>query len=137
MSTTKPPDIDLGQYKFGWHDPAHYVFEPKKGLNPDVVREISFLKGEPEWMTKFRLRALEIFEREAQQVCAQQRPRLQIEGTQRLFTNQTVSRFFSCCFRQTGEVFDDHCEAFSLADDLNRLSVQIAEGRAQCFMPPD
>ena len=40
MSTTKPPDIDLGQYKFGWHDPAHYVFEPKRGLNADVVREM-------------------------------------------------------------------------------------------------
>ena len=63
MSTTKPPDIDLGQYKFGWHDPANYVFEPKRGLNADVVREISFIKGEPEWMTKFRLRSLEIFER--------------------------------------------------------------------------
>ena len=63
MSTVKPPDIDLGQYKFGWHDPANYVFEPKRGLNADVVREISFLKSEPEWMLKFRLRALEIFER--------------------------------------------------------------------------
>ena len=39
------------------------MFEPKRGLNPDVVREISFLKGEPDWMRKFRLRALEIFER--------------------------------------------------------------------------
>ena len=32
------------------------MFEPKRGLNADVVREISFIKGEPEWMTKFRLR---------------------------------------------------------------------------------
>ena len=64
MSTTTPPELEgMGQYKFGWHDPANYVFEPKKGLNPDIVREISFLKNEPEWMTKFRLRALEIFDR--------------------------------------------------------------------------
>ena len=64
MSTTTPPELEgFGQYKFGWHDPAHYVFTPKKGLNADVVREISFLKNEPEWMTKFRLRSLEIFER--------------------------------------------------------------------------
>jgi Fe-S cluster assembly protein SufB len=64
VSTTTPPELEgFGQYKFGWHDPAHYVFTPKKGLNADVVREISFLKNEPEWMTKFRLRALEIFER--------------------------------------------------------------------------
>ena len=56
MSTAKPEiDIDT-TYKFGWHDPANYVFEPKKGLNADVVREISMIKNEPEWMTKFRLR---------------------------------------------------------------------------------
>jgi Fe-S cluster assembly protein SufB len=62
VSTTKP-DIEIGPYKFGWHDPSTSVFTPKKGLSPDVVREISALKDEPEWMTKFRLRALEIFER--------------------------------------------------------------------------
>jgi Fe-S cluster assembly protein SufB len=62
VSTAKPEiDIDT-TYKFGWHDPANYVFEPKKGLSADVVREISMIKGEPEWMTKFRLRSLEIFE---------------------------------------------------------------------------
>ena len=39
MSTAKPEiDIDT-TYKFGWHDPANYVFEPKKGLNADVVRD--------------------------------------------------------------------------------------------------
>jgi len=61
--SSKTPDIGIGPYQFGWHDPTNYVFEPKRGLNADVVREISFLKGEPEWMTNFRLRSLEIFER--------------------------------------------------------------------------
>ena len=64
MSTTTPPELDeIGPYKYGWSDPTHYKFEPKKGVNADVVREISALKGEPEWMTKFRLRSLEIFDR--------------------------------------------------------------------------
>ncbi len=64
MSTTTPPELEgFDQYKFGWHDPSNSVFEPKKGLSADVVREISALKGEPEWMTKFRLRSLEIFDR--------------------------------------------------------------------------
>ena len=64
MSTTTPPDLhDIGPYKYGWHDARTSVFEPKKGLSADVVREISALKGEPEWMTKFRLRSLEIFDR--------------------------------------------------------------------------
>ena len=64
MSTSTPPELqDFGQYKFGWHDPATSVFTPKRGLSADVVREISAIKDEPEWMTRFRLRALEIFER--------------------------------------------------------------------------
>jgi len=55
--------IDLGKYKLGWHDTENYVYEPKKGLNEQVVRDISHAKGEPEWMTKFRLNALKRFER--------------------------------------------------------------------------
>src|SRR2546421_1333920 len=49
-------------YRFGWSDPAHYVFKPKKGLSEAVVEEISFMKSEPEWMRKFRLKALKHFQ---------------------------------------------------------------------------
>ncbi len=64
MSTTQPPEIDIdSQYKFGWHDDITPVFTTKKGLSADVVDEISRIKGEPEWMRNFRLRALEIFDR--------------------------------------------------------------------------
>ena len=55
--------IDLGKYKLGWHDTEQNVFKPKKGLNEEIVREISWRKYEPEWMTKFRLNALKRFER--------------------------------------------------------------------------
>src|SRR5881392_1108065 len=48
-------------YRFGWSDPAHYVFEPKKGLSEEVVQEISAMKSEPEWMRKFLLKALKHF----------------------------------------------------------------------------
>jgi len=61
--TTVASGLDLGRYKLGWSDAVDYVFEPKKGLNEDVVREISWWKGEPKWMTDFRLRALRHFER--------------------------------------------------------------------------
>jgi Fe-S cluster assembly protein SufB len=49
-------------YRFGWHDSANYVFEPKKGLSEEVVEEISYLKSEPDWMRKFRLKALRHFQ---------------------------------------------------------------------------
>jgi Fe-S cluster assembly protein SufB len=56
--------IDLGKYQLGWHDSTDdYVYTPQKGLNEQVVREISGHKEEPEWMTKFRLNSLKRFER--------------------------------------------------------------------------
>ena len=60
MATT---DLDLGRYKLGWSDVESYVYKPKKGLSEAVVRDISWWKGEPEWMTKFRLRAMRNFEK--------------------------------------------------------------------------
>jgi|TARA_B100000959_G_scaffold219191_1_gene231471 Fe-S cluster assembly protein SufB len=53
--------IDLGKYQLGWSDEEDYVYKPQKGLNEDIIREMSFLKKEPEWMLKFRLRSYEIF----------------------------------------------------------------------------
>jgi Fe-S cluster assembly protein SufB len=56
--------IDLGKYQLGWADStADYVYAPKKGLNEEIVRDISWHKSEPEWMTTFRLNALKRFER--------------------------------------------------------------------------
>jgi len=40
-----------------------YCFKVPKGLNRNIVTQISEQKNEPGWMTDFRLRALEIFER--------------------------------------------------------------------------
>jgi Fe-S cluster assembly protein SufB len=56
-------DIDLGRYQLGWSDEEDYVFKPKKGLNEEIVREMSEMKHEPEWMRDFRLKALARFER--------------------------------------------------------------------------
>jgi len=56
-------DLDLGRYKLGWSDVEEYVFRPEKGLNEQIVRDISWWKGEPDWMTNLRLKALRHFER--------------------------------------------------------------------------
>jgi Fe-S cluster assembly protein SufB len=50
-------DIDLGAYKLGWSDQEDYIFKPEKGLNEDIIRQMSQMKGEPEWMLQFRLKA--------------------------------------------------------------------------------
>ncbi|MBW3668652.1 MAG: Fe-S cluster assembly protein SufB, partial [Actinobacteria bacterium] len=60
MTTT---DLDLGRYKLGWSDVEDYVFKPKRGLNLDIVKEMSWMKGEPDWMRQNRLKALRHFEK--------------------------------------------------------------------------
>jgi FeS assembly protein SufB len=55
--------IDLGRYQLGWNDGDEYVLKPRKGLDEDVVRNISQLKAEPEWMRDFRLKSLSRFDR--------------------------------------------------------------------------
>jgi Fe-S cluster assembly protein SufB len=54
-------DIDLDEYKYGFNIPENYVFKSRKGLDEDVIKEISWMKKEPEWMTKFRLGAYRAF----------------------------------------------------------------------------
>jgi len=56
-------DLDLSRYKLGWSDAEDYVFKPKKGLSEAIVKEMSEMKGEPEWMRTFRLNALKRFDR--------------------------------------------------------------------------
>jgi Fe-S cluster assembly scaffold protein SufB len=48
-------------YKYGFHDEDVSVFRTQKGLSPEVVAAISQHKREPEWMLKFRLKALDHF----------------------------------------------------------------------------
>ncbi len=53
--------LDLGKYQLGWSDVEDYVFKPKKGISEEIVREMSAMKKEPEWMKEFRLKALAHF----------------------------------------------------------------------------
>jgi Fe-S cluster assembly protein SufB len=55
------PIID-NRYKYGFHEPEHYVFKSKRGLDEHVIDDISRQKREPAWMHAFRLRALKIFQ---------------------------------------------------------------------------
>ena len=47
--------------KYDFRNDERYVFKARKGLDRDIVVEISELKGEPAWMRDFRLKSLEIF----------------------------------------------------------------------------
>jgi Fe-S cluster assembly protein SufB len=47
--------------KYGFNDKIEYKFKTKKGLSEDIVREISHIKGEPDWMLEKRLSAYRVF----------------------------------------------------------------------------
>jgi len=63
MSTDTQILDGIGEYKWGFKDPETFVFKSRRGLNRDIVEQISYMKGEPQWMLDFRLKALAHFEK--------------------------------------------------------------------------
>jgi Fe-S cluster assembly protein SufB len=49
------------EYKYGWAMPERYTFKTRKGLDHEVIDQISDMKNEPDWMREFRHKALDIF----------------------------------------------------------------------------
>ena len=60
-----PTDIEhlegIEEYRYGFSDPETAVYKSRKGLDEAVVRKISAMKQEPQWMLDFRLKALQHF----------------------------------------------------------------------------
>lgn len=52
----------LDRYKYGFSDPDVSILKTGKGLDRSVVEQISRIKGEPEWMLEFRLKAFEHYQ---------------------------------------------------------------------------
>src|ERR1700728_2753334 len=64
MTTIARPELDgLERYKFGWADSDEAGVSARRGLNEEVVRDISAKKNEPEWMLDLRLKGLKLFRR--------------------------------------------------------------------------
>ncbi|MER5644206.1 MULTISPECIES: Fe-S cluster assembly protein SufB [Streptosporangium] len=62
MTVTDRPELEgLGNYKFGWADSDAAGATARRGLSEEVVRNISALKSEPEWMLDLRLKGLRLF----------------------------------------------------------------------------
>ncbi|NTW39317.1 MAG: Fe-S cluster assembly protein SufB, partial [Cellulomonadaceae bacterium] len=53
----------IGTYGYGWHDSDAAGMSAQRGLSEAVVRNISALKNEPEWMLAMRLKSLRLFEK--------------------------------------------------------------------------
>ena len=60
MTTTQPENL-VGDYQWGFHDDEKPLFMAEKGLNEDMIRQMSAMKEEPEWMLEQRLEAYQSF----------------------------------------------------------------------------
>src|ERR1700729_1148605 len=64
MTAIAHPELEgLERYKFGWADSDAAGESARRGLSEEVVRNISALKDEPQWMLDLRLKGLRLFER--------------------------------------------------------------------------
>ena len=53
--------MEENDYKYGFKNKDVSILKTDKGLSEEIVREISKLKNEPEWMLEFRLKSLKYF----------------------------------------------------------------------------
>jgi len=51
----------ISKYKYGFNEGETSILKLNKGLNQEIIKEISLIKKEPEWMLKFRLESLSNF----------------------------------------------------------------------------
>lgn len=61
MTTVDTALEGLGNYEFGWSDKNDAGANARRGINEDVVRDISSKKDEPKWMLDLRLKSLAMF----------------------------------------------------------------------------
>ncbi len=54
-------ELEFDYSKYDFKMPEKYEFKTKKGLDEEIIKQISFVKNEPDWMLDFRLRAYSIF----------------------------------------------------------------------------
>ena len=63
MSTDVTESAEIGEInKYNFRTETKGVFKARKGLDEQIIHQISDIKDEPDWMRKFRLDALKIFE---------------------------------------------------------------------------
>src|SRR6184192_988338 len=61
--STQVKSTEQQAYASGFHMAENYAFKSERGLSKKIVEQISEMKGEPEWMRKFRLKSLDLFEK--------------------------------------------------------------------------
>lgn len=106
---------EINEYQFGFSDPESFVYKSRKGLDEEIVRRISEIKGEPDWMLEFRLKAFEHF---------QQRP-MPTWGPDLSDLNLDEIFFYLKPTEKEGRTWDDIPEA--IKNTFDKLGIPEAE----------
>jgi len=61
MKNKSKANFEKEDYKYGFHDAEQFIFKSERGLTEEIVRNISKIKKEPQWMTDFRVESYRIF----------------------------------------------------------------------------
>ena len=57
MTQIAHPELDgIGKYEYGWADKTDAGSNSRRGLNEEVVRDISSKKNEPQWIWIYDLK---------------------------------------------------------------------------------
>ncbi|MBI81979.1 MAG: Fe-S cluster assembly protein SufB [Planctomycetaceae bacterium] len=62
IANLKSTDVVSALNKYDFRTSSTAVFKSRKGLDAEIVNQISDIKDEPDWMREFRLNSLKIFE---------------------------------------------------------------------------
>jgi Fe-S cluster assembly protein SufB len=115
MSTDAQILEGVGDYKYGFRDPENLVFKARKGLNREIVAQISAMKREPEWMLDFRLKALEHFNQRPMPTWGGDLSKLDLDEIY----------FYAKPAEQEGKSWDDVPE--TIKETFNKLGIPEAE----------
>src|SRR3954471_7280355 len=61
MVAAPKAQVEIADYQVGFHDKEDYVYKSERGLDKAKVEQISKMKGEPDWMLEFRLKAYDYY----------------------------------------------------------------------------
>ena len=62
LADTESTDVVGDVNKYDFKTPNTAIFKARKGVDAEIVNQISDIKNEPDWMREFRLESLKIFE---------------------------------------------------------------------------
>ena len=116
------PELEgIGRYQFGWADSDSAGASARRGLNEEVVRDISSKKNEPQWMLDLRLKGLKLFDRKPMPTWGGEGA--PVDRAQALATALTAEGYAATAsaISSGGQLCQHHCPVAHVAEQFPQL----------------